>query len=46
MTYLAAAQLIVRRKVEDVLHELRDRVPAYPEEDGLAVLDQEKTMSF
>lgn len=44
--HLAAAQVGIRRQVEDVKHELVDGVAADPEEDVLAVLDQEQAVPF
>ena len=45
-TYLATTQNFVVGQVEDVHDELRDRVAADPEEDRLAVLDEEQAVAL
>ena len=45
-TYLAAAEHLVAGEVEDVHDELRDGVPADPQEDRLAVLDEEQAVAL
>ena len=46
MTYLASTQNLVVWQIEDVHNELRNSVPADPEEDRLSVLDEEQTVAL
>ena len=46
LTYLSTTQNLVAGEVEDVEDELRHRVPPDPQEDRLAVLDEEETMTL
>ena len=43
-THLPTAKRVVRRKVKDIHHQLRDGVAADPEEYRLTVLDQVQTV--
>lgn len=44
--YLATAKLGVARYIKDVKHELRNSIATEPQEDVLAVLDEEEAVSL
>lgn len=45
-TYLAATKNFITWEVEHVNDQLRNSIPSDPEEDSLAILNQEETVSL